>query len=148
MKLVYKYTSDLININTFKLIYKTILENFKEIQDYNLVSANIITEGKTICKVMFIKGAEDNNDFLIDYHTIDHKHIDSNPEHFYTISCSSCGQTYIDKEELSYSDYLGCSCYLPDVDLNPNDTRYYDITNYIFKPELDIYIEYYVYTYA
>jgi hypothetical protein len=148
MKLVYKYTSDLININTFKLIYKTVLENFKEIQDYNLVSANIITEGKTICKVMFIKGAEDKDDFLIDYHTIDYKHIDSSPEHFYTISCSRCGQTYLGKEELSYNNYLGCSCYSPDVDFNSNDTTYYDITNYVFKPELDIYIEYYVYTYA
>lgn len=69
MKLVYKYTSDIIDIDAFELISKTVLNNFKEIHDYNLVCANIIREGKTICKVLFLKGDES---ILIDLNDYDY----------------------------------------------------------------------------
>lgn len=143
MKLVYKYTSDIIDINYFELISKTVLNNFKEIHNYNLVCANIITEGKTICKVIFLK---DDDSILIDL--IDYNYIGEAPQTFYTISCNRCGRTYINsKEEYSYNDYLGCYCYEPDVDRNCNETECDDIINYLFKPNLNITIEYCAYIY-
>lgn len=151
MKLLYKYTSDIIHINSVESVNEIILKNFKKIRNYDIVNANIKVEGKTICKAMFVKDAINKNDVLIDNNTIDYNYIKTNLLYYNTICCDRCGKVYLYNinEDVTYDNYLGCNCYSPDVDYIPNNTEYYDITNtnYVFNPELDIIIEYYVYNY-
>jgi hypothetical protein len=151
MKLLYKYTSDIIHINSVESVNEIILKNFKKIRNYDIVNANIKVEGKTICKAMFVKDAINKNDVLIDNNTIDPTYIFAQGIPYNTISCSRCGKVYLYdiNTEVEYKDFLGCHCYSPDCEFNINETdcEFHHNFMYVLNPELDIIIEYYVYNY-
>lgn len=148
MKLVYKYSSDTINVEFLDDVITTVLDNFKKLKPYNIVIANIYTESKFIGKICFLEEYDYKNT-LIDKNTCDTKYINYNSQEYQTLSCDRCGKTYLYNKDLDiyYDSFIGCPCYSPDTYINSNTTYCDDVINWVFLNTLDINIEYYVYLY-